>query len=345
MSDPITGIQQIGIGVSDANHAKLLYKDLFRMDALIFDDQSPATLMTRYTGNEIHHRHAILSMNLSGGGGFEIWQFTSRKPTSPSNNIQFGDTGIFAAKIKCQNIEIAHQYYKKYPGLAVSAINENAFWLKDMNGNNFQLIASNEWFHSNNHICGGVAGAVIGVTNMERSLDFYKKVLGLSEVIFDKTIFSDDLTGDGQSNEYRSVLLHKKKNIAGAFSKLLGDVQIELVQPLNNNQRKIFENRYWGDCGFIHLCFDVLNMDELKKTAEGLGYVFTVDSKDSYAMETSSGRFCYVEDPDGTLIELVETHKIPVYKKFGWHIDLKKRKKDSPLPDWMIKMLGLNKVK
>jgi hypothetical protein len=27
-------------------------------------------------------------------------------------------------------------------------------------------------------------------------------------------------------------------------------------------------------------------------------------------MDNASGRFCYIEDPDGTLIELVETHKV-----------------------------------
>ena len=83
----------------------------------------------------------------------------------------------------------------------------------------------------------------------------------------------------------------------------------------------------------------------LKNISEKLGYKFTVDSNDSYAMETAEGRFCYVEDPDGTLIELVETHKIPVIKKFNWHIDLRKRKQQKPLPNWIINMLGLNKVK
>jgi hypothetical protein len=52
-----------------------------------------------------------------------------------------------------------------------------------------------------------------------------------------------------------------------------------------------------------------------------------------------------VEDPDGTLIEMVETHKVPILKKLGWFLDLKKRGLQKPLPDWMIRMLSLNKVK
>jgi len=34
-------------------------------------------------------------------------------------------------------------------------------------------------------------------------------------------------------------------------------------------------------------------------------------------MGEASGHFAYVEDPDGTLIEFVETHKIPIIKKLG----------------------------
>ena len=101
---------------------------------------------------------------------------------------------------------------------------------------------------------------------------------------------------------------------------------MELIQNINRDSKQIFAGRYWGDCGFIHLCFDVTDMDALKKLSENLGYKFTVDSKDSYAMDTAEGRFCYVEDPDGTLIEFVETHKIPIIKKWNWHIDLKKRR-------------------
>ena len=46
-----------------------------------------------------------------------------------------------------------------------------------------------------------------------------------------------------------------------------------------------------------------------------------------------------------TLIELVETHKVPILKKIGWYLNLKKRKHNRPLPSWMIGMLALNKVK
>ncbi len=348
MSNLITGIQQVGIGVADANKAKLLYKDLFAMDVLIFDDTSPASLMIKYTGNKVYDRRAILSMNLSGGGGFEIWQFTSRKPKHAVSS-SFGDVGILGPKIKSQDIVAAHKHFSNKKNVTVSELlmsydDRSHFWIIDEYGNNFNVVESNEWFHSNNHICGGVAGAVIGVTKMARALEFYKNILEIDEVIYDTTGYNKDIPGRDEK-KYRRVLLRKPKSTKGAFSKLLGDIEIELVEALDHLPKRIYENRFWGDCGFIHLCFDVIDMDELKVKSENAGYMFEVDSKESFPMETSAGRFCYIQDPDGTLIELVETHKVPMLKKFGWHLDLRKRKNNNPLPDWMIKTLRFNKVK
>lgn len=68
MNQLITGIQQVGIGVVNSHEAKYYYKEIFGMDVLIFDDIASAELMTQYTGNEIHQRHAILTMNICGAG-------------------------------------------------------------------------------------------------------------------------------------------------------------------------------------------------------------------------------------------------------------------------------------
>lgn len=347
MKQLITGIQQAGIGVVNSCEAKYYYKDIFGMDVLIFDDTASAELMTQYTGNKVHQRRAILTMNLSGGGGFELWQFISRHPEN--YNAKFGDKGIFSIKIKCRNAYKAHVHFKKKSGIIVSELmvsphGQPHFWIKDLFDNFFNIAEANHWFKKNGSMNGGVYGATIGVSNMDASIDFYKKLLGISEIIYDTTSTFADVPHN-RGEVFRRVLMKKNKSTCGAFTNLLGDVEVELVQHINKDPKQIFAGRYWGDCGFIHLCFDVTDMDALKKISEKLGYKFTVDSKDSYAMDTAEGRFCYVEDPDGTLIELVETHKIPIIKKWNWHIDLTKRKDHKPLPGWMISMLALNKVK
>src|SRR5690606_24064729 len=91
--------------------------------------------------------------------------------------------------------------------------------------------------------------------------------------------------------------------------------------------------------------FDVRNMSGLKEKAAELAHPFTVDSANSFDMGKAAGRFGYVEDPDGALIEFVETHKIPIVEQWSWYIDLKKRNPNKSLPRWLINCFRFNRVK
>lgn len=344
----ISGIQQIGVGVCDAGKGMSEYKDLFGMGTLIFDDVADAALMTKYTGGEVHKRRAALAMNLQGGGGFEIWQFISREPCKANSKPAYGDLGLYAAKIKCIDINQAHAHFKESSNevsdIQINPNEEQHFWVTDASGNNYNIVKGNHWFQDKGKPTGGVVGAVIGVSDMDRAITLYRDVLGVGELIFDKTdTFNDN--PDNTSSKYRRVLLRRPYLGKGGFGKLLGSVEIELIESLDRTPAQLYKNRYWGDPGFIHLCFDVLNMDALKALAEKHNFSFTVDSQNSFDMESAAGRFCYIESPEGTLIELVETHKVPVLKKLGLYINLKKRDLERPLPDWMIKLLALSKVK
>jgi catechol 2,3-dioxygenase-like lactoylglutathione lyase family enzyme len=348
MHEYISGIQQIGIGVKDAEKCLHEYAALFGMDTLVFNDVSEAKLMVCYTGGQVYKRQALLSLNLKGGGGFEIWQFKNRTPTDPAVKPLYGDLGIYAAKLKSHDVVKAYEKLSG-TGLKVSSIkkDENGrehFYIKDKHHNLFDVVRGNNWFQHNKKLLGGVTGAVIGVSDMTAAVRFYSSLLNTNTIVYD---YTGTAAGGFEENEriYRKVLLRKEQNGKGAFGKLLGSVEIELVQCLDRTPVKIYENRYWGDCGFIHICFDVFNMCDLKKHAESQGYSFTVDSIDSFDMESASGRFCYMEDPDGTLIELVETHKVPIFRKLGLYLNLKKRNLEKPLPDWIIKMMALSRVK
>ena len=328
-----------------------LYKQIFGMDVLVFDDVAAASLMTQFTGQQAYSRRAALTLNMQGGGGFELWQYTEREPLFPERPLQPGMPGLTAVRLKTKNVQKAHQFFTvQHPALHTTDIlinpaGSSIFYVEDADKNLFLIEEGISFFGKSNAMVGGVHGACIGVTDMKKALVFYKEILGISQVTYDVSGEYSDTPG-GQRMRCRRVLLQKPARKTGAFSQLLGGVSLELIQQLHTPPLPhIYANRFWGDIGFIHLCLDVTDMDALEKQASQLGFSFSVDSKSSFTMQNASGRFCYLQDPDGTLIELVETHRVPMLKKWGLYLDLKNRKDGKPLPAWMIRLMGLNKVK
>ncbi len=351
----ISGIQQLGIGVKNVAEAWKWYRKYLGMDIKVFEESATAALMLPYTGGLPQKRHAVLALNLNGGGGFEIWQYTDRTPQAPLFVPALGDLGIFAAKIKARDVQKTHAFFTgeklKISPVVTSPDGRSHFFLTDPFNNIFQIIESQNWFGNEKKLTGSVYGAVIGVTDIEKAMKVYSDILGYDKVISDtKARFPDLGSLNGGDANFRRVLLKNSKPRLGAFGRLFGDSEIELVQVEGRTPRKIYEGRFWGDLGFIHLCYDIQGMEALNAACAKRGFPFTVDSfadhhGNSFDMGEAAGHFAYIEDPDGTLIEFVETHKVPILKKFGWYLNLRKRNPAKHLPDWIVRMLGMSRVK
>jgi len=352
MSKHIGGIQQVGIGTSDLKKDWKWYRKHFGMDIRIFEDAAEAPLMIQYTGGEVQKRVAALAMNMQGGGGFEIWQYVSRKPQPADFPITLRERGIIAIKMKTKSASEAYEKLRKNGVNVLTSLGKDPgdskhFYVADPQGNLFDISEGEEFFKASKSPTAGVYGAVIGVSDMEASLRFYREMLGFDRVLSDDTGVFADYSGLAGSNEkFRRVILGKSEMPLGPFAPLLGTNRVELLQSLEGRGKRIYENRYWGDLGFIHMCFDVQDMSGLKAKGAELGYPFTVDSADSFDMGKAAGRFGYVEDPDGSLIEFVETHKLPIVEKWGWFLNLKKRgDQGKSLPHWLLNCFRFNRVK
>ena len=353
MSYSFGGIQQVGVGIPRIEEAWSFYARVFGMDVSAFREAAPAPFMTRYTGGSVQSRDAALALNLAGGGGFEIWQYTSRTPEGPKKEIELGDLGIFAVRMKSAQVATAYTAIRESRGQVLGGIDQapsgkEHFFLSDLYGNIFDVVYADEpeFFSSQKRSTGGVEGVMIGVSDMARSLEFYQKLLGFDRVVYDEEgRFADFTALPGGDREVRRALLERSTPARGWFSDLFAPNRVELVMTKEYQGRHIFEERQWGDLGFIHLCFDVWGMDQLKDACSAAGHPFTVDSNETFEMGEAGGRFSYIEDPDGTLIEFVETHGITVHKKLGLKVNLAKKKEAKPLPKYMLKMMGFNRFK
>lgn len=355
----ISGIQQIGIGVEDLATAWKYYIDLFNMDVKILDDENVADIMAPYMGGKPRKKRAVIAINMQGGGGFEIWNHKEHIPQKPAFELQYGDLGAFAAKIKSRNVMQTFEEFSKKTNIhLLGSVNKSidgkdTFFIEDQFGNTFQIVEDTYIFRDEKRSTGGPVGAVIGCTDIDKTLVLYRDILGYDMILADQTGTFDDIAGlKGGNQSYRRMLLSHSKPRKGSFSRLFGQSYIELVQAQDRTPRKIYEGRYWGDPGFIQVCFDVRNIRSLEKKCESLGFPFTVDSAskqksddESFGMGDAAGHFTYIEDPDGYLIEFVETHKIPIMKKIGLYLNLRKRDPEKPLPDWILKMLRFTRVK
>lgn len=352
MSYIISGIQQLGVGNADVQKTFKWYRQAFGTNIKIFEEAAMAELMLPYTAGKPHARHAVLAVSMNGGGGFEIWQYTSRQAEYPAFKPQLGDLGIYIGKIKSYNIKASYDHLKTFGAkllsdITVTPYGRQHFYIEDLWGNVFEIIEEKtSWFGQKSFSTGGVLGAVLGVSNMEKSLPLYRDILGFDTIVSDTTGVQADWKGvAGSDKTFRRVVLRNSKPRQGSFGPLLGDNEIELVQAMDYAPKKIFENRLWGDCGFIHLCFDIKNMNALQEACNKAGHPFTVDGGAGFEMGEAAGHFTYIEDADGSLIEFVETKKLPVAKKLGWYIDLRKRDPKKALPMFILKALRFNRVK
>ena len=358
MQPVISGIQQVGIGITDTYGAWEWYRRVLGFDVPIFDDEGIADRMQRYTGSQPHNRHAVLAVNMQGGGGLEFWQYILRTPTPPLIRVMAGDLGIFELRVKTWDIEAAFRHIKEHKVEVLGYVDTTpagikAFNISDPYGNLVRVEQHPGVFMNTPSPIGGVIGTVIGVTDMEKSAVFYRDILGYNKVIYDKTgVFSDLQPLPGGKEKYRRVLLGCSKARDGAFSRLLGSSTIELLQALDRTPNAIFRDRFWGDLGYIQICYAIQGMAELNALCAEKAFPFTVESNPEAADDNSqfekggrSGIYSYIEDPDGTLIKFVETHKLPIFKKLGWYLDLRKRDPKKPLPNWILKKLRWSRKK
>ncbi len=354
MTKQINGIQQLGVGVENLQEAFKWFRQNFGMDILVFDEKAVAELMLVHTEGETRERHAVLALNMQGGGGFEIWQHTGKKPVKSHFAIQLGDLGITVGKLKTANAKKAYSdFLKKGLNLLTEVVNDPAgnphFYIKDTFDNIWEFVQNPNLFMPTKAKNGGIFGTVIGVTDMEASLKVYTDILKYDQVIYDKTDVFNDWNGvPGSINKYRRILLRHSEKRNGPFSPLFGPSEIELIQVLDREPVDVFKGRIWGDPGFIHLCFDMHGIDDLRAEVKAKGFPFTVDSAikgETFDMGETAGSFAYIQAPEGTLIEFVETHRVPVLKKLGLYINLQNRPKNKPLPRFILKLFSIKRVK
>jgi catechol 2,3-dioxygenase-like lactoylglutathione lyase family enzyme len=130
---------------------------------------------------------------------------------------------------------------------------------------------------------------VVGVTDMDRALAFYRDVLGM-EVIFETLI----------SGEPFDAVLHAKRKQEGrVVGGLLGGLMVELLslraKPIADKSARR------GITGIQNVSLSVTDLNDTHRRISDAGY-----PPNQEPFEIGSVRMFFVNDPDGTPVEFIE---------------------------------------
>lgn len=133
----------------------------------------------------------------------------------------------------------------------------------------------------------------LSVSDMERSLAFYRHLVGM-EVVMDLDFASESLLGD---------IVGMPRASARVVHLRLGDAVLELFEYREPRGRAIPEDRRQADNGFIHVGFKVTEIHEIydRLTQHGARFI-------SPPIELRPGAWvAYFHGPDGEVCELRQT--------------------------------------
>jgi catechol 2,3-dioxygenase-like lactoylglutathione lyase family enzyme len=129
---------------------------------------------------------------------------------------------------------------------------------------------------------------VVGVTDMDRALQFYRDALGM-DVVFETLI----------SGEPFDAALHATRQQEGrVVGGLLGGLMVEL---LSLSAKPAIDKPRRGITGIQNISLSVVDLDDTHRRIREAGY-----SPDQDPFEIGGVRMFFVKDPDGTPVEFIE---------------------------------------
>jgi catechol 2,3-dioxygenase-like lactoylglutathione lyase family enzyme len=141
----------------------------------------------------------------------------------------------------------------------------------------------------------GVHHTCITVSNLEKSLEFYRDVLGLELVMTEESQRSQDDRSDNLGVPRAQVKLALLR---------AGDAQVELIEYVAAGGRPF--DRKNNDVGTMHIAFQVDDIDAAYQAMLAQGVRFTAPPATIPAGPMKGWKWTYFFDPDGVSLEIIQ---------------------------------------
>lgn len=138
----------------------------------------------------------------------------------------------------------------------------------------------------------------IGVKDIERSYDFYRRILGFSVKLNDHE--EDMVQMESIIGEICRMRVIMAMNLSGGGA-------VELVQHTSSPPRPLPEDARWGDIGFLATGVKAFDIENLVDVLERKGVEPLTGITEILVEGEGTWKSAFVSDPDGIPVELLET--------------------------------------
>ena len=300
----ISGVHHVAIGVASLEKMKAFYQGVLACSKVFAEfpqvEHEAMSELLRTSGIVFS---AILCSQEAGGIIFELAQMATPAPRAIRRDFRYGDIGVAKTTIAVSDLE---RFYGEQKG-RINFLSRpksvkipkwgsyNFVYGKDPEGNLIEL-ASGDSLPARNGF-GGARWVGVSVTDLERSMSFYRKHFRLDKVIIDvHESFSglvDEVSGGHRTGVLSCLLANSQ-----------GDGMVELFEVTRPRGRSIPFATRWGDFGYLQLCFNCDNVEEMAAYCEKEGLDFLTHLK--VFNDERAGAFIYVRDPDGIPVEFLD---------------------------------------
>jgi catechol 2,3-dioxygenase-like lactoylglutathione lyase family enzyme len=303
------GVHHVGIGVSDMERSIEFYGDCLGFKEVVFDYSGSLPGMSGITGTlETIARVVMLGSEHKSPFGLGMLKLVQLLPPYVPGPIPdgtcWGEIGIAEACISVQNLDGVYEQLVGEKGcrcimppqwgpLPPHGVDTGLWYTVDPDGGKLELLEWRGVFSGweRKARVDGVNHVAFGVADMDRSLNYYRK-LGFGEILYEWSGVFEAMNPWFPKPVHQNMILLANHYGAG----------VEIVQHVP--QSKDLRGS-WGHLGPMDFAVQVTNLEQACVYLDKSGIRLSSDPQ-TVELPSGSWKYVFIDEPDGNYVSLIE---------------------------------------
>jgi catechol 2,3-dioxygenase-like lactoylglutathione lyase family enzyme len=302
----ISGVHHVAMGVKNLETMKSFYRDLMGFtETFVEFDESEQEIMREVTRSSRAVFSGAILQQKAGGILLELIHMSEPVPRPIRKDFRYGDIGVAKITLAVSDVREVYAELKSMVNFCsqpkvtvVPGWDDYLFvYCRDPEGNLVEIVSTNA---AGKGVFRGARSVGISVTDLERSVSFYRNHLDFNIVAMDiHERFSGlvDEVSAVADTRVRSCLLSVNAK---------GEAMIELFEVFKPRGRSIPFSANWGDFGYLQVAFSCDDIHGMASEIDAAGMSLLCSPKVmDGGIPDHPGEFVYARDPDGIPIEFL----------------------------------------